>query len=57
VLAGASAGALTPRATMPVSGFESSLTLPDPYAYVAVQALGAQGQTLGTSAAVKVLGK
>jgi hypothetical protein len=56
VLAGASPSALTPRATMPVSGFESSLTLPDPYPYVAVQALGAQGQLLGTSAAVKVEG-
>jgi hypothetical protein len=31
VLAGSSAGALTPRATMPVSGFESSVTLPDPH--------------------------
>ncbi|HEY2398552.1 MAG TPA: arylsulfotransferase family protein [Solirubrobacteraceae bacterium] len=56
VLGGASGSSLTPRATMPVSGFESSLTLPDPYAYVAVQALGAQGQLLGTSAAVKVEG-
>jgi hypothetical protein len=41
---------------MPRSGFESSLTLPDPYSYVAVQAIGAQGQVLGTSAAVKVVG-
>jgi hypothetical protein len=56
VLAGASADALTPRATMPVGGFESSLTLPDPYPYVAVQALGSAGQLLGTSAAVKVEG-
>jgi hypothetical protein len=56
VLAGASSGALTPRATMPASDFESSLTLPDPYPYVAVQALGAQGQLLGTSSPVKVEG-
>jgi hypothetical protein len=56
VLAGASPGALTPRATMPVSGFESSLTLPDPYPYAAVQALDAHGQVLGTSATVKVEG-
>jgi hypothetical protein len=56
VLAGASANALTPRATMPVGGFESSLTLPDPYPYVAVQAVGAAGQLLGTSAVVKVEG-
>jgi hypothetical protein len=54
VLAGTSASALTPRATMPLGGFESSLTLPDPYPYVAVQALGAAGQLLGTSATVKV---
>ena len=56
VLAGASVNALAPRATMPVGGFESSLTLPDPYPYVAVQALGAAGQLLATSAAVKVGG-
>jgi hypothetical protein len=56
VLAGTSANALTARATMPVGGFESSLTLPDPYPYVAVQALGAKGQLLGTSPAVKVEG-
>jgi hypothetical protein len=57
VLAGTSASALTPRATMPVAGFESSLTLPDPYPYVAVQAVGAAGQLLGTSATVKVEAK
>jgi hypothetical protein len=56
LLAGASPSGLTARATMPASGFESSLTLPDPYPYVSVQALGAQGQLLGTSAAVKVEG-
>ena len=56
VLAGSSAGALAPRATIPVSGFESSVTLPDPYPYVAVQALGPRGRLLGTSAAVKVQG-
>jgi hypothetical protein len=41
---------------MPAGGFESSLTLPDPYPYVAVQALGAAGQLLGTAATVKVQG-
>jgi hypothetical protein len=56
VLAGPSANALTLRATMPVAGFESSLTLPDPYPYVAVQAVGRAGQLLGTSAAVRVEG-
>jgi hypothetical protein len=56
VLAGSSPGALSARATMPNSGFESSITLPDPYPYAAVQALGAAGEVLGTSAAVKVEG-
>ena len=61
VLAGPAPGALTPQATMPDSGFESSVTFPDaeaehPYPYVAVQALGAAGQVLGTSAAVRVSG-
>jgi hypothetical protein len=56
VLAGASPSALTARATMPVSGFESSITLPDPYPYVAVQAVGAGGQVLATSPVVKVAG-
>jgi hypothetical protein len=56
VLAGATPNALTKRATMPVSGFESSITLPDPYPYVAVQATGPAGQVLGTSGVVKVVG-
>jgi hypothetical protein len=56
VLAGTSPNALTVRATMPVSGFESSLTIPDPYPYVAVQAVDAVGRLLGTSTPVKVAG-
>jgi hypothetical protein len=56
VLAGSSPGALAVRATMPVSGFESSTTLPDAFPYVAAQAIGAGGQVLGTSAVVKVGG-
>jgi hypothetical protein len=56
VLAGSAPNALTPRATMPDSGFESSVTLPDPYGYVAVQALGASGALLGSSPVVKVGG-
>jgi hypothetical protein len=52
VLAGASPGALVPRAMMRDSGFESSITIPDAFAYVAVQALGARGQLLGTSQTV-----
>jgi hypothetical protein len=50
VLAGSSVGALTPAGTMPASGFESSLILPEAYSYVAVQALGPAGQVLATSA-------
>ena len=56
VLAGSSAGSLTTAATMPDSGFESSVTFPNAFQYVAVQALGAGGQLLGTSATVKVTG-
>jgi hypothetical protein len=56
ILAGASPTALVPRATMPDSAFESSITLPDPYAYVAVQAIGNGGQVLATSPAQKVEG-
>jgi Arylsulfotransferase (ASST) len=54
VLAGMSPEAMTARATMPDSGFESSVTFPDAYSYVAVQALGAAGQLLGTSQTVAV---
>jgi hypothetical protein len=54
VLAGSSPDALIPRATMPFTGFESSITFPDAYSYVAVQALGSTGQLLGTSQAVRV---
>ncbi len=54
VLAGSSGDSLTPEAAMPDSGFESSITLPSAYQYVAVQALGAGGQLLGSSATVKV---
>ncbi len=61
VLAGPSSAALTPQATMPASGFESSTTFPDadashPYPYVAVQAIGPGGAVLATSAAVRVTG-
>jgi hypothetical protein len=50
------ADSVEPEATMPDSGFESSILLPEAYTYVAVQALGANGQLLGTSATVKVSG-
>jgi hypothetical protein len=56
VLAGTSPNTLTARGTMPASGFESSLTMPDPYSFVAVQAIDATGRLLGTSTPVKVEG-
>jgi hypothetical protein len=57
VLAGSSPSALTARASMPDSGFESTVTFPDAYAYVAVQALGPTGALLGTSPTVRAVGK
>jgi Arylsulfotransferase (ASST) len=54
VLAGSDPASLTAQATMPDSGFESSVTFPNAYSYVAVQALDAGGRLLGTSATVKV---
>ncbi len=60
VLAGSDPSSLKPQATMPDSGFESSITLPENYGaqagndgYVAVQALGTAGQLLGTSATIQ----
>jgi len=59
VLAGVSPSSLSAQATAPDSGFESSITYANSYAehhdveYVAVQALGAGGHLLGTSATVK----
>jgi len=60
VLAGSAPSSLKPQATMPDSGFESSITLPENYGaqagndgYVAVQALGPAGQLLGTSATIQ----
>jgi hypothetical protein len=54
VLAGANPTAMSVRATMPDSGFESSVTYPAAYRYVAVQAIGAAGQVLASSPAVRV---
>jgi hypothetical protein len=54
VLAGARRDSLAPQATVPSSGFESSSILPVKYPYVAVQALDAAGQQLGTSQTVPV---
>ena len=53
VLAGERPGSLTARATIPVSGFESSTTLPEKYASVAVQALDSAGHVLGASPTVQ----
>lgn len=39
----------------PRQGFETEVVLPDPYAYVAVQALGASGAVLSTSGAVETV--
>ncbi len=56
VLGGNSPQALTMRATIPSSGFESGVTLPHKYKYAAVQALDSAGHTLGTSATSRVIG-
>jgi hypothetical protein len=53
VLAGETPAAMSVRARMPDSGFESSITFPEAYAYVSVQALGPGGEVLGTSPLVK----
>jgi hypothetical protein len=59
VLAGPDPGSLTAQATMPDTGFESSVSYPDNYEknkveYLAVQALDAGGHLLATSPTVKV---
>jgi Arylsulfotransferase (ASST) len=55
VLAGASAGSLTPVAAAPRSGFETAIPLPATVTgpYVAAQALDAAGAVIGVSPAVK----
>ena len=55
MLAGNATGSLAVQATIPASGFESSTTLPNKYAYVAVQALDSAGHALGSSRTVKVI--
>jgi hypothetical protein len=49
VLGGPNAQQLTPVASAPRSGFETSVAVPATEAYVAVQALGTAGEVLGTS--------
>jgi hypothetical protein len=53
VLAGASAKTLAPTASGGKSGFESSISVHGKPAYLAVQALGAAGEVLSTSATIK----
>ena len=53
VLAGASPHQLAAVASAPRGGFETSIATPATAAYVQVQALGASGVVLGTSAAIK----
>jgi hypothetical protein len=55
VLAAQHPGALQTQATIPDSGFESSTTLPQQHAYVAVQALDSAGRVLATSTTVRVV--
>ena len=53
VLAGPSSGALAPVTTAPRHGFETQIKVASPGPYAQVQALDAQGNVIGTSAAVK----
>ncbi|HEX4838090.1 MAG TPA: arylsulfotransferase family protein [Solirubrobacteraceae bacterium] len=53
VLAGASQRALAPLAVARRSGFETAIAIPTAPRYLAVQALGAQGQALGASATIR----
>jgi hypothetical protein len=52
VLAGPNPAQLTPIATAPASGFQTTIPVASAQADFAVQALGASGQTLATSATV-----
>jgi hypothetical protein len=53
VFAGPSPKSLKPVASAPRSGFETAVPTPGPAPYVAVQALDASGNVIGTSAAVR----
>jgi hypothetical protein len=56
VLAGEAPGSLKAQTVIPSLAFESSTTLPQKHAYVAVQALDSAGRVLGTSKAVATIG-
>jgi hypothetical protein len=49
VVGGAGPHALAPLATAPRQGFETTIAIPSGARYLAVQALGARGQTVRTS--------
>ncbi|HLM86390.1 MAG TPA: arylsulfotransferase family protein [Solirubrobacteraceae bacterium] len=53
VLAGASAGALTPVAGVAAAGFQTTVNVPSAGPYVQAQALDSSGAVIGTSATVK----
>lgn len=53
LLAGASAGSLALITAVPRGGFETAIAIASSPRYVAVQALGAQGQVLATSATLR----
>jgi hypothetical protein len=53
VLAGASAQTIAAVATVPRSGFETSVTTPGAAPYVAVQALDASGAVLASSGTIR----
>jgi hypothetical protein len=55
VLAGKHRGSLAGQTTIRAAGFESSTTLPEKQAFVAVQALDSAGRVLGTSQTVQVI--
>jgi hypothetical protein len=53
LLSGSSSRALTPLVTVARSGFETEITTSATPSYLAVQALGAQGEVLGTSVSAR----
>ena len=53
-LGGSSPSSLSALATVPATGFETAIALPSSDAYFAVQALGAAGRVLRTSASAKL---
>ncbi|HEY2282183.1 MAG TPA: arylsulfotransferase family protein [Solirubrobacteraceae bacterium] len=53
VLAGSSPTQLTPVASAPKSGFETTIATPGPAAYVVAQALDSAGAVIGTSPTIK----